>query len=490
VNRRDHFQGLLAEMLGPGPLQDTLRSLARVGGIDLAVEVEGARLFSTAEGAAGEQAEGARIRHEEEELGCVLWSAAPEAEAARAVEGCRLAARLLEARLRDEQEKDILSGEILARYQEVNVLYEVGEEMARATETQEVCDWILKQAVQAVRPDLGVLRLYGEEAATLRTVSAHGIEATQRPVPLSPGSLCWEAIMEGKTLLMQQVGKRADDLRRLEGEFPGLEMPAERSLLALPLRTPKRVWGVLLLLTGPGAEPFRSEDVKFLSATAASAAVSLGHLRLYEDQKELFLSTVWSLAHAIDMKDPYTHGHSQNVAAYAETLALASGFEPKELETVRVAALLHDIGKIGIQEEILRKPAKLSDAEFRVIQQHPAKGEEVLQKVRPLRQVSRIVRHHHERWDGDGYPDGLKGDDIPAVSRIIHVCDAYDAMTNKRVYREKMPLEYVRNEYVRCKGSQFDPELASTFLSLIENGDVPYPTDSAEDGQEQEQEAS
>lgn len=181
----------------------------------------------------------------------------------------------------------------------------------------------------------------------------------------------------------------------------------------------------------------------------------------------LSLQIVQALASTIDAKDKYTNGHSERVARYSREIARRLRKSEKEQEDIYYMGLLHDIGKIGIPDEIINKPSRLTDEEFAVIRTHPTIGADILKNISEMPQIATGARWHHERYDGRGYPDGLAGKDIPYVARIIGVADAYDAMTSRRSYREMLPQETVRNEILRGRGSQFDPEYADVMLEMM-----------------------
>ena len=189
-----------------------------------------------------------------------------------------------------------------------------------------------------------------------------------------------------------------------------------------------------------------------------------------EKESVMFGQTAEALANAIDAKDRYTRGHSTRVAVYSRQIASAVGLPAQDCEEVYFAALLHDVGKIGIPSSIINKVGKLSDAEFEQIKQHPILGDQILTSIKQAPFLRLGARHHHEHYDGTGYPDGLAGEDIPEIARIIAVADAYDAMTSMRSYREPLRIEEVKEEFVKGMGTQFDPRFAEVMLQLIEEG--------------------
>ena len=185
-----------------------------------------------------------------------------------------------------------------------------------------------------------------------------------------------------------------------------------------------------------------------------------------------YASTIFALTAAIDTKDHYTFNHSKNVAEYATKLARAYGLNKESVSIIEEAALLHDIGKIGIPESILNKPGRLGADEYEVMKEHVENSIGIIRHLPSLDYVIPAVLSHHERYDGKGYPKGLMGDSIPEIARIIAVADTYDAMASNRSYRNALPQEVVRSEIVKGRGTQFDPELTDIFLQIIDDGEI------------------
>ncbi|NOY45822.1 MAG: HD-GYP domain-containing protein [Deltaproteobacteria bacterium] len=195
------------------------------------------------------------------------------------------------------------------------------------------------------------------------------------------------------------------------------------------------------------------------------ATASLENALLYADLESTFRETIQGLALALETKDAYTHGHSENVTRLAVATARQMGLDHEFCETLRQAGLLHDIGKIGISSSILNKPGRLTPEEYEIIKSHPAMGRRILEPISFLREVVPIVYHHHERFDGEGYPEGLTGEEIPLASRVMAVADTYDAMTSDRAYRRGLSHDVAVAELDRCAGTQFDPECVRAFLA-------------------------
>src|SRR5574344_1004819 len=212
-------------------------------------------------------------------------------------------------------------------------------------------------------------------------------------------------------------------------------------------------------------KPYQPEDIKsVLKEAIKKFELSNKNSLLLKDLKELFYKTIKSISFALDAKDPYTHGHSMRVTLYSLVLARAMNLDEKLLEEIETAGLLHDIGKIGIPQNILCKAGKLTDEEFEIMKTHCVHGQKMIKNIKKLEIISEWLKTHHERWDGKGYPIGLKSKDIPISSRIIAIADTYDAMTSTRPYRNALTHEIAISEIEKCSGTQFDPTLAKLFI--------------------------
>jgi response regulator RpfG family c-di-GMP phosphodiesterase len=245
-------------------------------------------------------------------------------------------------------------------------------------------------------------------------------------------------------------------------------IPELGSIVGVSLRAQNRMFGFLTVQTNDPRKRFDEGQRKLLSIVGTRAAAAIDNARLYLDLQASFQQTIQGLAQAIDKMDRYTAGHSERVATYAMMLARKLHLPPDVIEIVRQSALMHDIGKLGCVLN-LNKPGKLNPEEYEVFQKHPGFGRDILEPIKFLHPLIPGVHLHHERWDGRGYPLGLKGEHIPLIARIISVADTYDAMTSDRAYRKALPHEVAVTEVERCAGGQFDPEVANVFLTGIED---------------------
>jgi HD-GYP domain-containing protein (c-di-GMP phosphodiesterase class II)/pSer/pThr/pTyr-binding forkhead associated (FHA) protein len=243
---------------------------------------------------------------------------------------------------------------------------------------------------------------------------------------------------------------------------------AMASVLCVLLRTPRKRLGVLHLDRGYWQKPFTEDDLHLADALAASVSAGIESAQLLRKQQELFLNTINVLAQAVEMRDLYTGGHTARVTQYSQCLAQELAVSADEMRLIRVGTPLHDIGKIGIDDSILRKPQRLTAEEFAIMKTHTVKGAAILATLPDLVSAIPIVRSHHEQWDGTGYPDGLAGNAIPRLARIVSVADAFDAMTTDRPYRQGMKVEAAFTELAEESGHQFDPRCIEAFLAIRE----------------------
>ncbi|MFH1626027.1 MAG: HD domain-containing phosphohydrolase [Pseudomonadota bacterium] len=245
-----------------------------------------------------------------------------------------------------------------------------------------------------------------------------------------------------------------------------------RDMVCVPLKVKDKVIGVLEGLNKLDGEVFNDEDLKLFQLLANQVAIAIDNARLYEEIQETFLQTAQALADAIEKRDPYTGGHTKRVVTYSIAIAEHLNMDPSEKECLKISAILHDIGKIGIEDIILRKPSKLNEDEFNEIKKHPVLGNEIIEKVSQLRNIIPGMRCHHERIDGTGYPDGLDGLKIPLIARIIAVADAFDAMTTDRPYRKALEADSAIEELKRCAGKQFDGDVVGALIEAYRSSEL------------------
>lgn len=249
--------------------------------------------------------------------------------------------------------------------------------------------------------------------------------------------------------------------------FAGDEVGSVSSFLAVPVKIRSKITGFAFAYTTDPKRRFTEGQRKTLSLLANQAGAAVETARLYEDLKRAFSETIQGLCKALEAKDPYTRGHSERVSKYARMIAHAIRLPENEVEKIRQAALFHDIGKIGMKQETLNKPDTLTDEELEQFREHPLKSKQILEPIHFLKDIVPMVYHHHEWYNGEGYPDGLKGEEIPLGARIICIADSYGVMTEDRVYRKALTREAAVQELRRCSGTQFDPHLVEAFIEAL-----------------------
>jgi putative nucleotidyltransferase with HDIG domain len=247
-----------------------------------------------------------------------------------------------------------------------------------------------------------------------------------------------------------------------------------RSVMCVPLRTTDETLGALYVDSLSGAGKFNESDLELLAAIGNQAGVAMHRVRLLGELERLLLDTIKAIAATIDARDGYTHRHSERVAALTGQLARELGLSDAERETAELSALLHDVGKIAVPDSILNKPGKLTPEEFAEMQKHPLHGARILGNIQSatVKAVLPGVQYHHEKWDGSGYPEGLQGEAIPFLGRLLGVADFYDALTSARAYRGAMATDEAIALISKGAGSHFDPTVAAALLRIHDRGDL------------------
>ncbi len=250
----------------------------------------------------------------------------------------------------------------------------------------------------------------------------------------------------------------------LDGSAPTADFPRLRNLIAVPIREGKTRFGWIVSANMHGGREFGTVEANFLGTIATILGTHVRNIDLLREQNDLLLGFVRSFVSTLDAKDPYTRGHSERVALIARRVGKEMGLPDDELRTIHLSGLLHDIGKIGVDDRILRKPGALTDEEFEQVKKHPTVGYNILSGLKNLRHVLPGVRSHHENFDGSGYPDRLAGEDIPLLARVLAVADGYDAMGSDRPYRKGMPVERIDEIFRRGGGKQWDPRVLDAYF--------------------------
>ncbi len=351
---------------------------------------------------------------------------------------------------------------------EVSVLFEISQSITSTLDLDEVLDSIVSFSIEMMNALRCELRLLDKSGEALEVKASRG---------LSKSFLASKAIKKGESLIGTCFEKRrpvsVTDIRKLTND-PFLSLMRKEKIagmLAVPIILHNKSIGVITIYTSK-PKNFSQSEIDLLSTFASQASIAIENAKLYADMKEQYMSMVMALAAAIEAKDSYTHGHSTKVMEYAVKIGKEIGLDSDQIETVRYAGLLHDIGKIGIKDVILSKQDKLTDEEVAELHKHPEYGANIMERVAILKDIAPLTLYHHERYDGKGYPLGLKGTQIPLGARILAVADTYDAMIADRPYRKAFPFDYVKKEMFKAAGSQLDPSLVKVFFDILKREGV------------------
>ncbi|MGM0607358.1 MAG: TIGR00282 family metallophosphoesterase [Candidatus Muiribacteriota bacterium] len=358
---------------------------------------------------------------------------------------------------------------LLQSNDELSVLYEVGKEVAQTIELygkDGLLSRIMDLASKIMNCEASSVILVDERTDELYFIIGLGEKGDaikEIRLKMGQGVAGWVA-QNRKPAIVPDTTKDS----RFFGQADKKTQYETRSIIAVPMIIKDKVIGVLEVLNKKGEMPFNENDLSMLQGIAQQAASAIDNAKLYHKIKQLYKATVEVLANAMDSKDAYTHGHSRRVAEYSTAIARKLNKGLDFIGDLEIAALLHDIGKIGIRDAILCKPGRLTDDEFEIIKSHPVISAKILQPVDFLKHLIPMIRNHHERFDGNGYPDKISGKEIPLGSRMIAVADTFDAMTSDRAYRKGLPWEVALEELKNNKGTQFDPECVDAFLQAFE----------------------
>jgi len=344
---------------------------------------------------------------------------------------------------------------------ELNTLHDIGKSMSLVLDLEKLLEMIIEmtsRVMGGVRSSS--LILFDEETGKLQVKVYKGVQRNTPIEAISVGEgIAGKVFERGEPLMINNFG--------VKGAGTESDNDTPRSSLCVPLKVKEKPIGVLSVSDKITGENFDENDLSMLVTLASQIAITLNNAQLYEDLEASYLSSVRALANSLDAKDAYTRGHSERVALYSMEIGKRMNLVPEMLKTLHIGALLHDIGKIGISEAILQKTSRLTDEEYQLIKTHPVRGAAIIEPAKFLKEKVPLIKYHHERFDGNGYPEGLKGEVIPLMARIICVADSYDAMTSKRAYRDTMEKESAAQELLKCSGTQFDPKIVAAFLGVL-----------------------
>lgn len=363
--------------------------------------------------------------------------------------------------------RDFIRRELASREAELRHIFKLNASLISAIPCDQMYNMVTRIAHGLFDTDIVVLRLFAEAKNALCVVSSYftGSDTIRELPDIGIGdAISGRAFQTGKAISVADIDK--DPVVRKMKLVRIIRKEGARSILSVPILFQGKPLGVIATYCRR-PRVFTSKEINLMRVFASYVATILREAEHHRQMHLTYFNTISSLVLTLETRDPYTQGHTERVTKFALLIGKAMGLPADALNTLHYAAEIHDIGKISIPDFILNKPSSLNKLERRMIQLHPVKGAQILGPLEFLQQVIPIVRHHHERFDGTGYPDRLKGTRIPLLARILACADSYDAMTSERPYKARMSVAEAVREIRRNAGTQFDPKIAALFIKLI-----------------------
>jgi HD-GYP domain-containing protein (c-di-GMP phosphodiesterase class II) len=363
-------------------------------------------------------------------------------------------------------EIDRFTQELSNKYEELNLIYDIGRNLGGIGNANKTIQVIVEQSKETLNSNMAL--------ASIPTKDIY--ESSYSSTNTSPIKMHDKTSIENlNRVIIEKFASSDIDSSYIVLNDTSNDIQLSQlfdvplSMMVVPIKLKGSVTGFLCIIRLDTANPFQTGDVQLALSLAQLISMALTNTELHQNLKDFFISVIKTLVYSIDAKDAYTKGHSERVSTLAMMIAEAMGLSPEEKESLSWSSILHDIGKIGMLDQILTKQGKLTQEEFLHMKEHPEKGYRILLPIEQLNESLSGIRHHHERFDGTGYPLGLKGEKIPLNARIIAIADTFDAMTSDRSYRAKLSHEDALAEIVRVKGKQLDPEIVEVFIKLFES---------------------
>lgn len=375
---------------------------------------------------------------------------------------------LKKAKLELENYSRHLEELVQERTSELATIYKIGQEISSILDLDEVSKIVVDRISDFLEIEICSLFLLDKNTGDLVIMASRGLthdiisQTRIRPNEKISGWI----LQNKKAIIVEDIEKDVRFSSRNKERY------YTHSFISAPLIVKNQAIGVINVNNKKNKEVFKQEDLDLLQEIAIQAAIAIENARLYTNTQELYMRAVMALTLAIDAKDLYTKAHSEHVTQYAVSIAKELNLEFSEIEQIKQACQLHDLGKIGVPDHILTKPGKLSPEEWEEMRLHPIKSADILRPLTFLDGVIDLVEQHHERYDGEGYPFNLKGEQIRLGARIMAVADAYDAMITERPYRKAMSKDEAVAELKKCSGTQFDPKTVEAFLRILGRQDL------------------
>jgi len=346
----------------------------------------------------------------------------------------------------------------------LSTLYRLGLAINSTMEVEKLFQLVVQTTMDTLHAEIGYINLWDPHQGLLKVCTMIGhkeFSCEGSWWPVRPSSISGWVIENRKPLLITDMDE-APEFDRMSAL--GFE---RKTLICAPLMVKEEIIGTITAVNKVNASTYSYEELELLSTIAAQASIAIKNAKLYDEQQKTYLNTIQALVSAIEASDSYTSGHSERVTRYSLALGKKLGLPQPRLKVIERAAILHDIGKIGIDLSLLHKEARLTPADISELQQHPTIGMKILEPIEFLHDVRLCIGQHHERWDGQGYPNNVPGDELLLESRILAIADSFDAMTSDRPYRKALELDLAIEELLENAGTQFDPELVRIFVTIL-----------------------
>jgi len=350
----------------------------------------------------------------------------------------------------------------------LSTLHKVGLAINSTMDKDKLFNLIVRTTMDTLQAQIGYIILTNEEKTILTVTTLLGLDVALSPegteLPMKPSSVSTWAINNRKPLLIADINETPEFDR-----FSALGYE-RNTLICAPLMTKDEIIGTITVVNKLDDSVYTNEELELLNTIAAQASIAIKNAKLYDEQQKIYMNTIHALVSAIEASDSYTRGHSERVTRYSMELARKLELPQDRLKIIERAAILHDIGKIGIDLTLLHKKGNLTEEDIYDLRQHPVIGMNILEPIEFLHEVRICIGQHHERYDGGGYPNHIRADRLLLESRILAIADAFDAMTSDRPYRKALPVEMALQELIKEAGSQFDPVLVPHFVALVNSG--------------------
>ena len=371
-------------------------------------------------------------------------------------------------------ELDNLTEEIVHNYEEFSILNDINKAIEGILDQDEICKIVAEKAIDLVDGKRVAILIKSKENNHFEITYSHSLskkDILKCKLNFKKG-ICGHVLKNGQSVLINNP-EQFLSIQEFENKKCSSCPICDFPFILSPFRGGEKIIGLITVSGKTKGENFNSRDLKLLDILSTQAGLAISNAELFKEREKILLQGVSTLVEAIEAKDPYSSGHSRRVAHYAECLCKELHLSEQIQKDIYLSSLLHDVGKIGITDEILLKPGKLTKEEFEIIQRHPQQGEAIVDHFTLMHDLLSGIRSHHERYDGKGYPDKLKGDEIPLPAKIIAIADTFDALTSHRPYRSAFTPDEAISIMMENRGTQFDPELLDAFVSCFKKGGIP-----------------